>query len=196
MGLFLQTAIIPECSETEARKAVAAVAEKYSREFESPDPDPQSEYIIIELIPDECQYQMAQNGIRILFNEACIGHESLASALSRELGKAVMLLYIYDGDYWGYYLYDKGSEIDRFVPMPDYFEEVPEEEKERMKGNADLIAEYFHVDRASIEKYLVFWSEEMMDDYSAKAYEDDEFGQCEDWQMADFMRKLGYPYEE
>ncbi len=27
-----------------------------------------------------------------------------------------------------------------------------------------------------------------------KAYEDDEFG-YEDWQMADFMRKLGYSYE-
>lgn len=60
-----------------------------------------------------------------------------------------------------------------------------------MKGNAEIIAKYFDVEAASIEKYLVHWSEDMMD---KKAYEDDEFG-YEDWQMVDFMRKLGYPYE-
>lgn len=195
MGLFLQTAIIPDCSEAAVRKAVAAVAEKYSHELEAPDFDETSEYHILDLMPDDCKYQSAPDGISILFNEDCIGYESLAGALSEELSKAVLLLYIYDGDYWGYFLYDKGLEIDRFVPMPDYFETVSKEEKQQMKGNVDIIAKYFHVDKASIEKYIVFWTDKMMNDYSAKAYEDDEFGQCEDWQMVDFMRKLGYPYE-
>ena len=195
MGLFLQAAIVPDCSESVVRNAVAAVAEKYSQELESPNVGESSEHDIIDLIPKDCKYQAAQNGISILFNEDCIGYESLAGALSEELGKAVMLLYIYDGDYWGYFLYDKGLEIDRFVPMPDYFEAVSKDEKQQMKGNVDLVAKYFHVDKASIEKYIVFWTDKMMNDYSAKAYEDDEFGQCEDWQMVDFMRKLGYPYE-
>lgn len=195
MGLFLQTAIVPDCSETEVRNAVAAVAEKYSHELEAAGADESSEYHIIELMPDDCRYQSAENGISILFNEDCIGYESLAGAISEELSKAVLLLYIYDGDYWGYFLYDKGLEIDRFVPMPDYFETVSADERRQMKGNADIIAKYFHVDKASIEKYIVFWTDSMMRNYSAKAYEDDEFGQCEDWQIADFMRKLGYPYE-
>ena len=119
MGLFLQTAIIPDCSEATLRKAVAAVAEKYSCELESPDFDESSEFHILDLMPDDCKYQSAQNGISILFNEDCMGYESLAGALSEELGKAVLLLYIYDGDYWGYFLYDKGLEIDQFVQMPD-----------------------------------------------------------------------------
>ena len=195
MGLFLQTAIIPDCSEATLRKAVAAVAGKDSCELESPDFDESSEFHILDLMPDDCKYQSAQNGISILFNEDCMGYESLAGALSEELGKAVLLLYIYDGDYWGYFLYDKGLEIDQFVPMPDYFNAVSKDEKQQVKGNADIIAKYFHVDKASIEKYIVFWTDKMMNDYSTKAYEDDEFGQCVDWQMADFMRKLGYPYE-
>lgn len=47
----------------------------------------------------------------------------------------------------------------------------------------------------TIKRYLVFWTEEMLNNYEKKAYEDDEFGQCDSWQMADFMRKLGYPFE-
>jgi len=195
MGLFLQTAIIPDCGEEEAKNAIAAVAGKYSQELEAPGSGKTPEYSIINLIPNECRFQTSERGVCILFNEDCIGYEALAGAISKEAGKAVLLLYIYDGDYWGYFLYDKGTEIDRFVPMPDYFDEVPEEEMQQMKGNAEVIAEYFHVNKASFEKYLVFWTEDMMEDYSAKAYEDDEFGQCEDWQMTDFMRKLGYPYE-
>lgn len=194
MGLFLQTAIIPDCSETEVRNAVAAVAEQYSQELEAPHTD-ELKYDIIDLIPKECKYQSAQNGISILFNEDCIGYDSLAGALSEELDKAVLLLYIYDGDYWGYFLYDKGLEIDQFVPIPDYFEKATEKELQQKKGNTGIIAKYFHVDKASIEKYIVFWTNSMRRSYSEKAYADDEFGQCEDWQMADFMRKLGYPYE-
>lgn len=195
MGLFLQTAVIPDCSEDEVKNAVAAVAETYSQELETLGSDDAPEYPIINLIPDECRYQASERGVCILFNEDCIGYEALAGAVSKELGNAVLLLYIYDGDYWGYFLYDNGAEIDRFVPMPDYFEEVSEADMQQMKGNADVIAKYFHVDKDSFEKYLVFWTGDMMDDYSAKAYEDDEFGQCEDWQMTDFMRKLGYLYE-
>ncbi len=42
-----------------------------------------------------------------------------------------------------------------------------------------------------IEKYLVRWDLDAED--SIKAYSNDDFGQ-EDWQLLDFMRKLGLPY--
>lgn len=195
MGLFLQTAIIPDCSERAVRDAVAAVAEHYSHPLEDQSFNEEDAYHIIDLIPKDCKYQSAKDGVSILFNEDCNGYEDLAGAISEELGKAVLLLYIYDGDFWGYYFYDKGLEIDRFVPMPDYFDETTPDDMAQMKGNAGIIAKYFHVDKASIEKYIVFWTNAMRRSYSEKAYADDEFGQCEDWQMVDFMRKLGYPYE-
>lgn len=193
MGLFLQAAIMPGCKEADARAAVTTVAEKYSCSFDELEKGDSAEdaMMISDLIPDECQYMENANGVSILFNEDCIGYDSLAKAVSRESGKAILLLYIYDEDYWGYWLYDKGESIDEFNPVPDYFEDLSEEKLQRLKGNADIIANYFHVEKSSIEKYLVRWSEETVDE---KAYEDDAFGYG-DWQMADFMRKLGYPYE-
>lgn len=185
MGLFLQTAIIPDCSETEARETLEKIARGLSGETDT----------IVDLIPNECQYKTFVGGVTILFNEDCIGYEGLAEAISKESGKTVLVLYIYDGDYWGYHLFDNGTELDRFEPMPDYFEEVSEEKKQKVTGNAKLISDYFHVEESSIKNYLVFWTEEMMEDYEKKAYEDDEFGQCDCWQMTDFMKRLGYPYE-
>lgn len=185
MGVFLQTAIIPDCKEAEAREAVERVAQKLSCE----------KYEITDLIPEECQFKVQGKGISILFNEDCVGYEFLAEAISKEAGKAVLLLYIYDDDFWGYFLYENGSQIDQFNPMPDCLEEVSEEERQEMKGNAKAISEYFHVEEALIEKYLVYWTEEMLEGEETKAYEEDEFVQCDCWQLADFMRKLGYPYE-
>ena len=190
MGLFLQTAILPECGEAQARSAVEAVAKKLSG-LEKGD----KAYELMNLIPEECQYKEYGGGAGILFNEDCSGYENLAEAISKETEKPILLLYIYDGDYWGYFLYDKGVEIDRFNPIPDYFEEVSEEQMEKEKGNAEIIARYFHVEKADIEKYLRFWTEEELEEGQEKAYEDDEFSAGEDWQIADFMRKLGYPYE-
>jgi hypothetical protein len=47
------------------------------------------------------------------------------------------------------------------------------------------------VKRTDIERYLVRW--DLDPEESKKAYADDEFVQ-EDWQLLDFMRKLGLPY--
>jgi len=193
MGLFLQAMIMPDCKEAEARAAVEAVAQKYACSFDALESGAFAEegMIISELVPDECRYAESDDGVCILFNDGCIGYDALAKAVSGEAGKVCLLLYIYDGDYWGYELYDKGEILDRFNPMPDYFEEVSDEKILKSKGDAQIIARYFHVEKASVERYLVRWSEEMLDE---KAYADDEFG-YEDWQMADFMRKLGYPYD-
>ncbi len=180
MGLFLQTVIAPDCTEGEIRKALQQAAAQGSD---------------MELDPAQCRYAVHGNGVSVLLNDGCIGFEGLAEALSTQVGKPVMLLYIYDGDFWGYFLCENGSVLDTFNPMPDYFEEIPEEQKESMRGNAALIADYFHVDPAAIEKYLVFWTWEDSEEEDGKAYEDDEFDRGEDWQMADFMRSLGYPYE-
>lgn len=192
MGLFLQVAIIPECKEAEARTLVKTVAEKYSRALTNSETTDAVKYDVMDLCPDECAYKEFANGVSILVNDGCIGYGDLAGAISKEYGKAVLLLYIYDGDYWGYDLYDCGEKMDQFNPMPDYFDDVSKEVIQKSKGNAELISKYFSVDKADIEKYLVLWSDDTINE---KAYEDDEFEYRSDWQMADFMRKLGYPYE-
>lgn len=178
MGLFLQTAIIQNCKKDEVEKVVRELAD-VSR---------------FGLVPEECDYVVFDKGVSILFNDHCIGYEKLAEAISKEVKRPVMLLYIYDEDFWGYFLYDNGEEIDWFSPMPDCLEEISEDEYKKFSGNSRIISKYFGVDEDIIKKYLVYWTEELMDDYDAKAYEDDEFEQCNCWQMVDFMKKIGYPY--
>lgn len=180
MGLFLQTAIIPDCETWEVREAVGNVAEW-----------------IDTLDQAQCSYRETGGGNIVLFNEDCCGYEELAAELSANLPSPVLLLYIYDGDFWGYYLYEKGAELDRFSTMPDYFEDCSSEERQRCAGNSALLTRYFSVEQGSIERYLRQWTPEMImqcEEDEEKAYLDDEFGQCDCWQMADFMRKLGFPY--
>jgi len=176
MGLFLQTAIIPDCKEAEARKAVEKMARSQL------------------LVPAQCRYKESEAGCAVLFNDDCCGYEELAKKLSAALPHPVMLLYIYDGDFWGYFLYEKKAELDCFNSLPDYFEECSEKERRHCAGDSALIARYFHVEQGDIERYLRFWTADMMEQYEEPAYPEDEFGQCDCWQMADFMAKLGFPY--
>ena len=103
MGLFLQVAIMPGCKKAEARTAVEEVAKKYSCSFDELESGDftEEDLIISELIPDECQYAETAAGVSILFNDDCIGYDALAKAVSEAAGKVCLLLYIYDGDYWG-----------------------------------------------------------------------------------------------
>lgn len=84
-----------------------------------------------------------------------------------------------------------------FYPMPDYFDEDVTQERLNYLLNKKVIVEYFGVEEKEIENYLVLWSEDLEEQvYSSdiKAYEEDKFGQCDCWQIAEFMRKLGYLY--
>lgn len=178
MGLFLETVVMLNCTKQEAKRALEQV-------------EMQSEW---EIISSECSYLEREKGVHLILNKECSGHETLAEALSRALLRPVMLLYIYDGDQWGYYFYENGLQLDHFNPMPDYFGEVAKEERDNMAGNAALIASYFGISVEEITKYLRFWIDDMSS--QEKAYPDDEFDQGYCWQMADFMRKIGFPYEE
>jgi hypothetical protein len=114
--------------------------------------------------------------------------------LSEKLGRPVFSLHIHDEDLWMFILFLNGKEIDWFNPVPEYWEDdLPIEEKERWKGNASLIAELIpSVNIDAIAKYLVEWN--LDDEDPKKAYFDDEFTNCDCWQMCDFMKKIGLEY--
>lgn len=177
MGLFLETAIV-NCNDLNKVKQSLAEISKEIPKF--------------ELNADECKYSQSENGIQLLLNEDCVGYEDFAKALSEKISSHVMLLYIYDEDFWGYFLYDKGREMDRFSPDPEYFGE--DEDCEKYSGNADIIAKYFGISKESIEKYLIGWTDEHYEECDIFAYEADEYPYADCWQMSDFMDKLGFPY--
>ncbi len=179
MGIFLHTVIFLDCSEPAARAAVAEAAKD-------------AEW---NLNADECRYLPYAKGVSALLSDMCCGYEPLAKLFSELVQKPVMLLYIYDDDYWGYHFYDSGRELDSYCAWPDAWEEIDEAEWRRLKGRAEVLASYFGTGAADLAGYLTVWNEATADGSAGPAYPGDEFlpGDC--WQMTDFMRKLGFPYE-
>ena len=89
MGLFLQTALFPGCDESIARDAVEAAAK--------------NPVFYIDL--EACRYAQSYEGTQVLIESDTLGFDPLAKALSNASENPVMLLYIYDSDYWGYDFY-------------------------------------------------------------------------------------------
>lgn len=177
MGLFLETAIVNSKDLNKVKQSLEEISKEKTK---------------FELNPENCKFSQSEKGIQLLLNEDCVGYEELAKDLSEKISSYVMLLYIYDEDFWGYFLYDKGTEMDRFSPEPGYFGE--DENSERYSGNAEIISKYFGTPKESIEKYLIEWTDEHYEEGDILAYENDEFAYTDCWQMTDFMNKLGFPY--
>ena len=90
-------------------------------------------------------------------------------------------------------LFQSGKEIGRFNPVPQYWEELTPQEKEKWRGDAALVADLIPaVSADSIARYFIEW--DLEDDNLAKAYPEDEFSSGDCWQMCDFLRKVGLDY--
>ena len=179
MGMFVKVAIIKNCTTEKTKVALREIAALNKNELN------------VDLT--DIRYTEADGTTMAYLNFGCTGYDELAECLSIKLETAVLLLYIYDGDFWAYEFYEKGECLDKFNPLPDYFEDMDLEQIAQYKGNSKVIAEYFDVNEEDIEKYFIPWTDEVgVDD---KAYEKDEFG-FEDWQMGDFMKKIGHEYTD
>lgn len=179
MGLFLETAIIKGRGLFPVKKYLYNITAKDNS---------------YGIVPEECIMLTSKAGTTLQFNEDTTGFEKLASALSKEANGTVLLCYIYDDDFWGYYLYDNGQEKDVFCPIPDYFGDVSEEEVLKMAGNAEVLSEIFNVPSGRVCRYLYFW-EDLEGNPGEKAYPDDKYG-YDTWQMYDFIKALGFAVPE
>ena len=180
MGVFMQAALIPKADISAVRTDITALQQ------ENPD---------WNLTAAQCICSTVKEGVMVLFNDGFCGYESAAAQLSLKTALPLLLVYIYDGDFWGYYFYQNGNKLDEFCTMPDYFVEDEEETDAEKMGDASVLAAHFGVAAADIQNYLVAWTDEMLDG-EIEAYAEDEavYGDC--WQAADFMRRLGYPYAD
>ena len=123
MGVFIQLALFPGCEEDGARAAVEAAARSAA----------------FDVSPADCRYAHSHEGTQALIAGGGPGFAPLAKALSDAAQNPVMLLYIYDGGFWGYDFYG-GRDEDHFSTMPEYFGPVSEEEKRRLSGNPSALA--------------------------------------------------------
>ena len=178
MGLFLQTALFPGCDESIARDAVEAVAKIPA----------------FHIDPETCRYAQNYEGTQVLIEGDTLGFAPLAKALSDVSENPVLLLYIYDGDYWGYDFYG-GDEEDHFNTVPDYFGPVSPEEKQRLTGNPAALSGWLPTwDTGMMRRYLVHWSDLDEDAMEETACPGDRFTYGDCWQMTDFMARLGFPW--
>ncbi len=115
---------------------------------------------------------------------------ALTRHLSESLGVPAFHFHLHDGDLWMYELYANGQEVDRFCTRPDYWGELPPQQKNGWRGRAAVVCEHWpEVREDGIENYLAWW-----DDLNAghKAYPDDEYDvSSEGRQLCDVIRKLG-----
>lgn len=173
MGVFLQAVIIKGRGVMPTKKYLRMLAEDGA----------------FGLVPQDCVLRARPGGTAVLCNDGCSGYEDLAKALSEQTGGPVLLSYLYDEDFWGYFLYDGGKERDRFSPVPDYFGDVNKAEEARCAGNAAALSQCFGVPEERLSGYLCRWPEEGLE---GTAYPGDQFGYGP-WQMADFAAALGFP---
>ncbi len=173
MGLFLYVYLFPGGREETCRAALG-------RKAENPDH---------QIWPDKCQWHMYPKGPAVQLNDGAVVLD-YAEPLSRVVNCPVLLAYIYDDDYWGYELWQKGKELDQFASLPNYFDEGSPPDK---PGDAELVARVFGVEPERIGRYLTPWPEEAAEEC---AYEGDEFTVGDSWQMADFLDALGFNYDK
>lgn len=105
--------------------------------------------------------------------------------VSKRLGCTGFLVFVYDGDYWGYEFFDKGQVLDHFVQDPEGGEYwFPHDD---CKGNAALVASRLpHVRAEEIQPYLT-----QRPPRNIKARPSDEFHMRSECAVLDFMRTLG-----
>jgi hypothetical protein len=185
MGTFLSMSSVIGKSKDEVIHSLTKYAQSVEGGMEKASLSPDNENC--------CVIAEANGNTTILHPDDFLEWDRSSEFISRDLSAAVFSFHIHDGDLWMYTLFANGETVDQFNPIPDYWEEDPgEDELRKWRGSAATVQQYISsVKLADIEKYLVRWDPEAEE--GKKAYPDDEFEQ-EDWQLLDFMKKLGLPY--
>jgi hypothetical protein len=135
-------------------------------------------------------------GVTVLYPGNFFDWDSAAEHLSKRLGMPVFSFHIHDGDLWMYILYENGRVVDQFNPVPDYWAELEDEERRSWQGEATKVAQRIPgLAPEQIARYLVQWGDEVFEAAEPKkAYPTDQHYYGDDWQLVDFMSKLGLDY--
>ncbi len=188
MGLFLAMSSVIGASEESVITALRAYAEANGGSLEE-----------AELTADDdgcLVISEGMEGVTVLYPGDFFDWDSTTQYLSRRLKKPVFAFHIHDSDLWMYSLYEDGNLVDQFNPVPDYWQELGEDERRAWHGMASEVAKRIPgLAPEQIANYLVTWGDEVFEsDERRKAYSTDRFYYGDDWQLLDFMSKLGLGY--
>ncbi len=134
-------------------------------------------------------------GVTVLYPGDFFDWDGASEFLSERLGRPVFSLHIHDGDLWMYQLYDHGGIVDKFNPIPDYWGELDDYDRHTWLGDATAVAGLIPgLLPEQIAEYLVQWNDLLDSKERQKAYPSDQFYYEDDWQLVDFMGKLGLDF--
>jgi len=110
--------------------------------------------------------------------------------VSRQLGVPGLLVFVYDGDYWGYELFDRGEALDHFVQTA--MDPVITFPGRRCDGDGALLARTLGLSEADVAPYLSRWHgwHERSRRAEERARPGDEFTRWDECAVLDFLRAL------
>ena len=186
MGLFISLSGVINKSQNEVADSLQRFAKSKKGNLEEADITSES--------ANYCVISQHEGNTTILYPAYFFDWDGSSEFLSRDLATTVFSFQIHDEDFWMYTMYNKGTIVDQFLPVPEYFDEnTSPEESDSWKGDATKIARHIPgIEIGSIEKYLERWDGE--DETEKKAYEDDAYSYGDCWQLIDFMKKIGLVY--
>jgi hypothetical protein len=186
MGLFLSASGILSPDGNAVRNAIASYVESAGGTFElrAGTTDDQNIGVI----------RSTESTTTVLYPNGFGGWDDVSKFLSLELKRPVFSFHIHDGDFWMFIAFRDGNEVAWFNPLPDYWEPIDDAERHRWAGNAEAVASLVPgLAAASIKRYFVPWTEDVLA-ANQKSYADDKSAIGVDWQLTDFMRRLGFAY--
>lgn len=186
MGLFLSASGVLSSDGDAVRNAMASYVATTGGTFESRSGTTNSREMGV--------IQSSESTTTVLYPDGFSDWDGLSKFLSLELKRPVFSFHIHDGDLWMFVAFIDGKEVAWFNPIPDYWDQVDAQERNRWAGNAQSVASLVPgLAAESIERYFVPWTEDLVA-VEQKSYADDEFSIGDTWQLTDFMRRLGFTY--
>jgi hypothetical protein len=188
MGPFISLSGVFGANQEEVEQAIRVFAVERGGQFE-----------IATDLYDICSSErsrIAAAGDRVSFlhPDFFLEGEAVSMRLSVELRCAVFSFDIYNNTSWTITLFVDGAEVTRFDPRQAALSEIPENERQAWgRDSAAICAQVLGLPLASIERYFLPWSEDLILNVN-KAYPDDESPYGNNWQMVDLMKRLGFVY--
>jgi hypothetical protein len=188
MGTFLSlSAVIGKAPEI-VREAIASYIKNNGGNF----------------IEDHAEYEEKTHAViagnaqstTIVYPSRFVEWDKLSQYLSSELQTSVFSCHVHDGDLWMFILFHNGEDVARFNPIPEYWDDVSDEELDYWKGDATEISKYIpDIKPEDMQRYFKHWDMENANE--EKAYPDDEYMYGDEWQLLDFLKKfnIAYPFD-
>jgi hypothetical protein len=188
MGLFLGLSGVANATSEQTEAALRKFAEDRRGLLEPVE-------TAVELREDEQLLitESPQGHITVFYPDGFLEWDEASQHLSQTLGQPAFSFHIHDGDLWMYVLFSDGRQVDQFNPIPDYWEDISEAEAGNWAGNAAVISgNWPNLEPEKIQNFLRRWDSDGLE--SGRAYPDDESGFGNEWQLTDFMAKIGLTY--